>query len=76
MYGKHVHQAVWTAKERESGMTIHYVNEHYDEGNIVFQAKCAITPEDKPTDIAKNVLKLEHQHYAKVIEQLLSDSVD
>ena len=73
MYGKYVHEAVWKNREQESGMTIHYVNEAYDEGNIIFQAKCAIHPEDTPTDIAKKVLQLEHQHFALVIEQLLNE---
>ncbi len=72
MYGKHVHQAVWEAKDKVSGMTIHLVNEHFDEGQILFQAECALTKEDLPQDIARKVLKLEHRHYAKVIEDLLN----
>ena len=60
MYGHHVHQAVWRARERESGMTIHYVNEVYDEGHIIFQARCALDPTDQPEDIARKVLALEH----------------
>lgn len=71
MYGKHVHQAVWEAREKESGMTIHYVNEKYDEGNIIFQARCTLAPEDQPEDIARKVLQLEHRHYAEVIENIL-----
>lgn len=72
MYGHHVHEAVWKAKETKSGMTIHYVNEQYDEGNIIFQASCTITPEDTPQEIAQKVLQLEHQHYVRVVEKLLS----
>jgi len=72
MYGIKVHQAVREAKERETGMTIHFVNEHYDEGNILFQATCAITEDDSAEAIAAKVLKLEHEHYPKVIEQLIS----
>ncbi len=72
MYGKHVHQAVWEAKEKVSGITIHLVNEHFDEGQILFQAECALTSEDLPEDIARKVLQLEHRHYAKVIEDQLS----
>jgi len=72
MYGHHVHQAVWAAKEQESGMTIHFVNEHYDEGSIAFQAKCSIEPADSPQDIAQKVLQLEHRHYAEVIEDILN----
>lgn len=71
MYGMNVHRAVHAAKEAESGMTIHYVNEHYDEGNIIFQAKCTLQSSDSPEDIAKKVLQLEHQHYSKVIERLI-----
>ncbi|MEM8909413.1 MAG: phosphoribosylglycinamide formyltransferase [Bacteroidota bacterium] len=72
MYGQHVHQAVWQAKEQESGMTIHFVNEQYDEGAILFQASCAVLPHHTPEDIARQVLQLEHQYFAKVIEAVLS----
>lgn len=75
MYGHHVHEAVHKAQEKQSGMTIHYVNEHYDEGNIIFQATCNLTPEDTPQDIAQKVLQLEHQHYSTVIDRLLSHSI-
>lgn len=71
MYGHYVHEAVKAANESESGMTIHYVNEHYDEGNVIFQATCALDPSDSPEDIAQKVLALEHAHYAKVIESIL-----
>jgi len=71
MYGSKVHQAVKAAGKRESGMTIHFVNEHYDEGNILFQGKCTISAEDSAEDIAAKVLKLEHEHYPVVIEKLL-----
>ena len=73
MYGMHVHRAVKEAGDRESGMTIHYVNEHYDEGNIIFQARCPVEPEDTPEDIAGKVQQLEHRHFAPVIEQLIAD---
>lgn len=73
MYGINVHRAVKAANETETGMTIHWVNEHYDEGGIVFQASCKVAPEDSPEDIAKNVLQLEHSYYAKVIEQTITD---
>lgn len=72
MYGRHVHEAVKKAGETESGMTIHFVNEAYDEGDIIFQASCRLQPEDSPEDIAKRVLKLEHEHFAPVIEQLIT----
>lgn len=71
MYGMHVHRAVKAAGERESGMTIHLVNEHYDEGDIIFQARCPIAPEDEAEDIAKKVLALEHRHFASTIDQFL-----
>lgn len=73
MYGMNVHRAVKAANETISGMTIHWVNERYDEGGIIFQASCTIDEEDSPEDIAKKVLQLEHKHYAKVIEQAITD---
>ncbi len=75
MYGHHVHEAVKAAGETESGMTIHFVDEHYDEGNIIFQAKCELSPSDDALVIAKKVLSLEHQHFAKVIEEVLMGKV-
>jgi phosphoribosylglycinamide formyltransferase-1 len=71
MYGMHVHRAVKAAGEPESGMTIHYVNAQYDEGDIIFQARCALRSEDSPEEIAAKVLRLEHRHFAPTIEQLL-----
>jgi phosphoribosylglycinamide formyltransferase 1 len=71
MYGKKVHEAVVADGARESGITIHYVNENYDEGQIIFQAKCKITPDDTPDDVASKVHQLEYEHYPKVIERLL-----
>jgi phosphoribosylglycinamide formyltransferase-1 len=71
MYGQHVHQAVIDAGEKESGITIHYVNEHYDEGGIVFQGKCEVLPDDTAQSLARRVLKLEHQHFPIVVDQLL-----
>lgn len=71
MYGKHVHRAVKEAGEKESGITIHYVNENYDEGDVIFQARCDISPEDSPEEIGKKVLQLEHRFFATVIENIL-----
>ena len=71
MYGSHVHAAVKVAGEQVSGITIHFANEHYDEGDIVFQARCPLTEEDTPETIARKVLALEHEHYPSVIEELL-----
>lgn len=70
MYGHHVHEAVAAAGETESGITIHYVNAHYDEGNIIFQAKCPVLPTDTPDMIAEKVHALEYEHYPRVIEGL------
>ena len=71
MYGHHVHEAVKAAGETESGITIHFVNEKYDEGDYVFQAKCSVSPEDSPEDIARNVLVLEHRYFSEVIEKAI-----
>ena len=73
MWGHHVHQAVVKAKELESGISIHYVNGRYDEGDIIFQASCPLTADDSPEEVAAKVLKLEHAHYPKVVEQLLKE---
>ena len=70
MYGSRVHDAVAQAKETESGITIHYVNAHYDEGNIIFQAKCTVLPTDTADDIANKVHALEYEHFPKVIGEL------
>jgi phosphoribosylglycinamide formyltransferase-1 len=72
MYGMHVHEAVVANNEKASGITIHYVNENYDEGNIIFQAKCPILPADTPEDVAAKVHRLEYKHYPEVIEKLLN----
>lgn len=71
MYGSFVHTAVVEAREKESGITIHYVNENYDEGDVIFQEKCKIDPSDTPVDLAEKIHILEHKHYPKVIEKLL-----
>lgn len=73
MYGHHVHEAVKANNERESGITIHYVNDKYDEGQIIFQASCFLDPTDSPVQIAEKVLSLEHQHFATIIEKLLTE---
>lgn len=71
MYGDRVHEAVVAAGEKESGITIHYINEHYDEGNTIFQAICPVLPTDTPDDVAKKVHALEYEHFPQVIEQVL-----
>ncbi len=74
MYGHFVHEAVKAAGETESGMTIHLVNEQYDKGDILFQARCTLMPEDSPEDIARKVLALEHRYYAEVIEKTITET--
>lgn len=71
MYGNKVHEAVVAAGETESGITIHYLNEHYDEGQIIAQYRCPVMPNDTPQDVATRVHALEYEYYPKVIEQLL-----
>ena len=72
MYGMNIHRAVIDAKETESGITIHYVNEEYDEGIIIFQKSCTIDAKDTPDALAKKILLLEHEYLPKVIEGLLN----
>jgi len=72
MYGDFVHQAVIAAKEKESGITIHYVNEQYDEGAIIFQAKCIVGENETPESLAEKVHELEHLHYPKIIDQVVT----
>lgn len=72
MYGHYVHEAVVANKENETGITIHYVNEHYDEGAIIFQTTTPVLPEYTPEDVAKSIQVLEHKNFPIVIEQLLN----
>ena len=69
MYGRYVHEAVVAAGEDETGITIHYVNEHYDDGEIIFQARIKISPEDTPEKVADMVHELEYTHYPRVIRE-------
>ncbi len=69
MYGHYVHEAVKAAGEKETGITIHLVNEKYDEGEILFQASCAVDPNDSQEQIAEKVHALEHRHYPEQIEK-------
>ena len=71
MYGAHVHEAVVAAGEAESGITIHYADEQYDHGNIIFQATCKVEAGETAATLAQKVHALEHAHYPKVIEKLL-----
>jgi len=71
MYGDRVHKAVVESGEKESGITIHYVNENYDEGDIIFQAKCEVLPSDNYEQVAHKVHELEYQYFPKIINEIL-----
>ncbi|MDR0658970.1 MAG: phosphoribosylglycinamide formyltransferase [Mediterranea sp.] len=71
MYGHHVHEAVVAAAETETGITIHYVNECYDEGEVIRQVTCPVLPADTPEDVANRVHALEYEHYPQVIEEIV-----
>ncbi|RLD59046.1 MAG: phosphoribosylglycinamide formyltransferase [Bacteroidetes bacterium] len=73
MFGERVHEAVIAAGEKETGISIHYVNEVYDEGEIIFQEKIKILPDDTPDSIAERIHVLEHKHFPEVIEKLLNE---
>lgn len=73
MYGSHVHEAVIANKEKESGITIHLVNQNYDEGTTVFQAKCKINDTDTPETLANKIHELEYEYFPKVIEQIVEE---
>ena len=75
MYGMYVHEAVVANKETETGITIHYVNEHYDEGAIIFQAKCDVLKTDSAQDVADKIHKLEMEWFPKVVEKLLKKMI-
>ena len=72
MYGMHVHKAIKENNESETGITIHYVNEHYDEGGIIYQVKTAVHSEDTPETIAQKIHTLEQEHFPKVIASLIA----
>lgn len=74
MYGDHVHRAVIEARETESGITIHLVNEEYDKGKILFQAKCDVTPRDTPESLAQKIHALEYLHVPEVIENYIESN--
>ncbi len=71
MYGHHVHNAVINAKQQESGITIHHVNEVYDSGDIILQARCKVLENDTPASLAERIHHLEHFYFPRVIEFLL-----
>lgn len=73
MYGMHVHETVIASGEKESGITIHYVNEKYDEGEMIFQKTCAVSSGDTPESLAQKVHQLEYQWYPQIIEKLIME---
>ncbi len=73
MYGMNVHQAVYDAQEQETGITIHFVNEDYDEGNVIFQATCVLNASDTPETIAQKIHELEFQHFPKIIKTTIEN---
>jgi phosphoribosylglycinamide formyltransferase-1 len=73
MYGMHVHQAVLDNGDKESGISIHYVNETYDDGAIIFQTKCEVLLDDTPESLAQRIHQLEYKHYPEVIEKLVGE---
>ncbi|HZW64240.1 MAG TPA: formyltransferase family protein, partial [Hanamia sp.] len=73
MYGSNVHNAVIRAKEKESGITIHFVDEKYDHGQIIFQGKCSLDENETAESLAQKIHKLEHAHFPPTIENVLND---
>jgi phosphoribosylglycinamide formyltransferase-1 len=72
MYGRFVHEAVIAAGEKETGITIHYVDEIYDHGKVLFQARVELEPADTPETVAQKVHQLEYEHFPKIIEELIN----
>ena len=75
MYGSNVHEAVISNGEKESGITIHLVNEEYDKGKILFQASCPVMAEDSPDDLAKRIHQLEYKHFPQIVEDYLRQTL-
>ena len=73
MYGMHIHRAIVNNKEKETGISIHYVNEHYDEGGIIFQKNVALTEDDTPETVAEKIHELEQKYFPEIISRLLED---
>ena len=73
MYGNRVHQAIVVNKEKESGISIHYVNENYDEGALIFQKSFALDADETPDSLAQKIHELEYKHFPEVIDKLLKD---
>jgi phosphoribosylglycinamide formyltransferase 1 len=75
MYGMRVHQAVIDNKEIETGISIHIVNKNYDEGELIFQATCPVSPEDTPEEVARKVHDLEYEFYPRIIEKYIRRNI-
>ncbi|KQX08727.1 phosphoribosylglycinamide formyltransferase [Flavobacterium sp. Root420] len=75
MYGMHIHRAIVNNKEKETGISIHYVNENYDEGGIIFQKNVALTEEDTPETVAEKIHELEQKYFPEIIQAVLEDSI-
>src|ERR1700739_5140572 len=75
MYGMRVHEAVIANKEKKSGITIHFVNENYDEGKIIFQQECVVDANDDPESLASKIHELEYEYYPKTVERLLLGNI-
>ncbi len=73
MYGMKVHESVVENREKETGISIHFVNKEYDKGTIIFQARCSVLPNDTPEDIAKKVHELEYMHFPSVIDKVINN---
>lgn len=74
MYGMHIHRAIVNNKEKETGISIHYVNENYDEGGIIFQQNVLLTEEDTPETVAEKIHELEQKHFPEIIHKILENS--
>lgn len=74
MYGMHIHRAIVNNKEKETGISIHYVNENYDEGGIIFQKNVLLTDEDTPETVAEKIHELEQKYFPEIIQTILEDS--
>lgn len=73
MYGDKIHKAVIEAGDKLSGITIHYVNEEYDKGDIIFQTECSVDPNDTPDTLAAKIHKLEYEHFPRVAEKIIRE---
>jgi phosphoribosylglycinamide formyltransferase-1 len=76
MYGEHVHKAVIASGDKHSGITIHFVNEDYDKGDIIFQAQCPVLPSDTPESLVARIHQLEYEHYPRVVEKVVMSNID